>query len=146
MPKVDHRALADGLALREAIDAGIRAVVEGRVFPADAARILNGWLANGPQRAARLVVSDGVAALDESGPADGVSRALHRIAVESAHLLGTDARRRLRICPGPNCGGRFVDASPAGRRRRCSMAICGNRAKVAKHRAGPSKGGSTQTR
>lgn len=36
--------------------------------------------------------------------------------------------RRVRQCPGHNCGGLFIDAS--GRRRWCSMEVCGSRAKM----------------
>ena len=60
--------------------------------------------------------------------------ALALIAADAAELLGTELRERLRICPGPGCRGRFLDDSPAGRRRWCSMAVCGNRSKAAVHR------------
>jgi predicted RNA-binding Zn ribbon-like protein len=60
--------------------------------------------------------------------------ALALIAADAAELLGTGLRDRLRICPGPGCRGRFLDDSPAGRRRWCSMAACGNRSKAAAHR------------
>jgi len=60
--------------------------------------------------------------------------ALALIAADAAELLGTGLRDRLRICPGPGCHGRFLDDSPAGRRRWCSMAVCGNRSKAAAHR------------
>ncbi len=56
------------------------------------------------------------------------------IAADAAQLLGTGLRERLRICPGPGCRGRFLDDSPAGRRRWCSMAVCGNRSKAAAYR------------
>jgi len=56
------------------------------------------------------------------------------IRADAADLLGTGLRERLRICPGPGCAGRFLDDSPAGRRRWCSMAVCGNRNKAAAHR------------
>ena len=36
---------------------------------------------------------------------------------------------------GDACSWRFVDRSPTGRRRWCDMRTCGNRAKVARHRA-----------
>jgi predicted RNA-binding Zn ribbon-like protein len=41
---------------------------------------------------------------------------------------------RVRECDGFNCGWLFIDTSKAGRRRWCSMDICGNRAKVERHR------------
>lgn len=41
----------------------------------------------------------------------------------------------VRKCEGPTCTLWFLDVSKAHGRRWCSMAVCGNRAKVAAHRA-----------
>jgi predicted RNA-binding Zn ribbon-like protein len=49
----------------------------------------------------------------------------------AADLLTTADRHRVRACPGDDCGWLFLD--PRGRRRWCSMAVCGNRAKVRAH-------------
>ena len=50
-------------------------------------------------------------------------------AVSAAELLTDPARlARVRICPGENCGWLFVDTT--GRRRWCSMEVCGSRAKM----------------
>ena len=48
-------------------------------------------------------------------------------------LHRSEKLKRVRVCPGPRCGWLFVDESPAGRRRWCSMRACGNRAKVREH-------------
>ncbi|GAA1251379.1 hypothetical protein GCM10009676_42730 [Prauserella halophila] len=48
------------------------------------------------------------------------------------YTLGHD---RFRHCTAPDCAGMFVDTSRAGRRRYCMPELCGNRLKVAKHRA-----------
>ncbi|MCP2252892.1 CGNR zinc finger domain-containing protein [Prauserella aidingensis] len=48
------------------------------------------------------------------------------------YTLGHD---RFRHCTAPDCAGMFVDTSRAGRRRYCMPEVCGNRLKVAKHRA-----------
>ncbi|HIC14689.1 MAG TPA: CGNR zinc finger domain-containing protein, partial [Gemmatimonadetes bacterium] len=40
---------------------------------------------------------------------------------------------RIRQCASEDCIYWFLDTSKSGRRRWCSMARCGNRAKVAKH-------------
>jgi predicted RNA-binding Zn ribbon-like protein len=50
-------------------------------------------------------------------------------AVSAVELL-SDATRltRVRICPGNNCGWLFIDTT--GRRRWCSMEVCGSRAKM----------------
>jgi predicted RNA-binding Zn ribbon-like protein len=53
----------------------------------------------------------------------------------AADLLSSERDlSRVRECDGFNCGWLFIDTSKAGRRRWCSMDICGNRAKVERHR------------
>jgi predicted RNA-binding Zn ribbon-like protein len=49
----------------------------------------------------------------------------------AAEFLLSDRRAGVRACPGRGCGWLFVDSS--GRRRWCSMATCGNRAKQRRH-------------
>lgn len=48
----------------------------------------------------------------------------------AAELLTENLYRNLRQCGGERCGWLFIDRSPAGLRRWCSMADCGNRAKA----------------
>jgi predicted RNA-binding Zn ribbon-like protein len=51
------------------------------------------------------------------------------VAVNAIDLFRTPADlERLRVCPGNNCGWLFLDTS--GRRRWCSMEVCGSRAKM----------------
>lgn len=50
-------------------------------------------------------------------------------------LLVRGERARVRRCEGARCTLWFFDGSRPNRRRWCSMALCGNRAKVAAHRA-----------
>lgn len=57
------------------------------------------------------------------------------IAGSLAHYLADHDTDRLRVCANDGCRWLFVDRSPAGRRRWCDMRTCGNRAKVARHRA-----------
>ncbi len=49
-------------------------------------------------------------------------------AASAAELLCSHLRNRVKACPGNDCGWLFIDAR--GRRRWCSMASCGNRAKA----------------
>jgi predicted RNA-binding Zn ribbon-like protein len=49
-------------------------------------------------------------------------------------LLAT-AADRIRLCDQPDCIRYFFDTSRNGGRRWCSMALCGNRAKAARHYA-----------
>jgi predicted RNA-binding Zn ribbon-like protein len=132
--EVDDTLLADVRGLREAIDAGLRAAVTGVPFPAAALSELNSWLAALPAQPPQLRLSGGVAVLHSPASSRQPRQVLGAIALDAAEVLGTDLRARLRICPGPGCGGRFADDSPAGRRRWCSMAVCGNRRKAATHR------------
>jgi predicted RNA-binding Zn ribbon-like protein len=127
-------ALAQVRELREAIDAGVRAAVTGQPFPPAALTVLNHWLTATAVGPPQLRLSGGVAELSSADGPRTVRRVLAEIAADAAELLGTGQRSRLRICPGPGCGGRFADDSPAGRRRWCSMAVCGNRNKAAAHR------------
>ena len=139
----DEETFAGALALREAIGALVTATVVGDSAPAAAVRCVNTWLALPPQRPV-LHLEAGVPVLGPAPAARTPRGVLAMIAADAAELLGTDLRERLRICPGPGCRGQFLDDSPAGRRRWCSMAVCGNRNKAAMHRqaahaaAGPS--------
>lgn len=66
---------------------------------------------------------------------DEIDQSRAAIAGSLAHFLADHDPRRMRICANDGCRWRFIDRSPAGRRRWCDMSTCGNRAKVARHRA-----------
>jgi predicted RNA-binding Zn ribbon-like protein len=66
---------------------------------------------------------------------DELHHARATVAASLAHYLADHDHDRLRVCADDTCGWLFVDQSPAGRRRWCDMRTCGNRAKVAAHRA-----------
>jgi predicted RNA-binding Zn ribbon-like protein len=69
------------------------------------------------------------------GSRNRLGAALGAIARDAIELFADrDERERLRTCALPSCGSLFL--TPAGRRERrwCSMARCGNRAKVAAYR------------
>jgi predicted RNA-binding Zn ribbon-like protein len=66
----------------------------------------------------------------------GLDAIAHRIAFAAAELLvQRPGRRRLRQCPGPNCGWLFLDTSRGGHRRWCSDQSCGTHARVRRFRA-----------
>ena len=130
---VDEDTLAGALALREAINTAVTAIVAGVSVPDRSVRCVNEWIAAEPQRPA-LGLAAGVPVLLVPRAGRTPRGALALIAADAAELLGTGLRARLRVCPGPGCRGRFLDDSPAGRRRWCSMAVCGNRSKAAAHR------------
>lgn len=51
-----------------------------------------------------------------------------------ALMADPDLRARLRECEAPRCRMLYLDTTAGGRRRWCSMRVCGNRAKAARHR------------
>jgi predicted RNA-binding Zn ribbon-like protein len=67
-------------------------------------------------------------------------RLLGPIAFAAARLVATVPANRVRPCASSRCGAWFVDTSKGGRRRWCSMAVCGNREKAAAHRARSARG------
>ena len=64
---------------------------------------------------------------------DAVTAALAVLSIEAFFTL---PRERLRSCP--RCAWRFLDTSRGGKRRWCSMRVCGNREKISRHREVPS--------
>ncbi len=61
----------------------------------------------------------------------GLDWLLAAIARSGAEILVEGAKARIRRCANPSCELFFCDKSRTRRRRWCSMAICGNRQKVA---------------
>jgi predicted RNA-binding Zn ribbon-like protein len=61
----------------------------------------------------------------------GLARLVLEVAREAGALLATTELGDVRQCPGSGCGWLFVDRT--GRRRWCTMEVCGNRAKVRRH-------------
>jgi predicted RNA-binding Zn ribbon-like protein len=63
----------------------------------------------------------------------GLARPVLEIAREAGDLLATTELAQVKACPGKDCGWLFLDRS--GRRRWCTMEVCGNRAKARRHAA-----------
>jgi predicted RNA-binding Zn ribbon-like protein len=77
---------------------------------------------------------DGIS-LEHRHQGDPVDGAMARLAESLARELIQGQPDRLRICENRECSWVFSDRSRTGRRKWCDMATCGNRAKVARHRA-----------
>jgi predicted RNA-binding Zn ribbon-like protein len=69
----------------------------------------------------------------EIGDAASLAAPLTAVAWAAADLLTSRDLRLVRACPGDGCGWLFLDRR--GRRRWCTMATCGNRAKARRHAA-----------
>ena len=78
-------------------------------------------------------------------PTEQLDRVLWPVVRSAAELLTSPSLARVRMCDGDGCGWLFVDNSKAGRRRWCSMAICGNRAKSQRHSDRTRKGAEAAT-
>jgi predicted RNA-binding Zn ribbon-like protein len=128
---ITPRAYRRALVLREAIARATAAVAaNGKPEAGDIARIND--VAKG---ATARIALDPVTLTIVDTVRDPLTAALGRIARDAVELLGnSDERARLRTCGLASCGSIFL--TPAGRRERrwCSMARCGNRAKVSAYR------------
>ena len=76
-----------------------------------------------------------------TAPTD-VQRRLGEIAYNAAQLLTEGDLQRVRKCESHDCSLMFYDRTKAHRRRWCSMALCGNRHKVAEFRKRQQEGGA----
>jgi predicted RNA-binding Zn ribbon-like protein len=117
--------------LRGAVVVCVEAAMAGMPLPAGAVATLN-RVARIPTLSPQLVEPGRGLRWVSGTPVAGALAAVARDAVE---LLASDAGPRLRTCAAAGCGLVFYDASRPGTRRWCSMATCGNRAKLRTHRA-----------
>jgi predicted RNA-binding Zn ribbon-like protein len=113
--------------LREAIHDLAVARIAGKPDPAEARTDLNA-VAAGPAAAPLL---DPAGALAWHGNAAGL---LSEVAREAVLLFGGTQARHIRQCEAEGCAILFLDTSRSHDRRWCSMAACGNKAKVAEFR------------
>ena len=82
-----------------------------------------------------LVPSPDGVSLDHRHQGDPVDGAMARLAESIAREVITGDTSRLGVCENDQCRWVFKDTSRTGKRKWCSMSSCGNRAKVARHRA-----------
>src|SRR3989442_15259405 len=78
-----------------------------------------------------LVGQDGLWKIEFVAREGGLDWLLAAVARSGAEIIAEGARARLRLCANAHCGLFFYDNSRTRRRRWCSMAVCGNRSKVA---------------
>jgi predicted RNA-binding Zn ribbon-like protein len=78
-----------------------------------------------------LVGQDSVWKIEFVAREGGLDWLLAAVARSGAEIIAEGTRARLRLCANPHCGLFFYDNSRTRRRRWCSMAVCGNRSKVA---------------
>jgi len=125
-------AAADLRALRVTIRRLVFAAIDGeRPRRGDLAHLNATSAAAPPIARLRWTPTAPPTAIDAAAIEDPAAATLAAIARSAIALLGGPDRDRLRRCDGQHCILVFVAAHP--RRRWCSPAVCGNRARVARH-------------
>jgi predicted RNA-binding Zn ribbon-like protein len=129
-PRAAEALLARAIKLRDALRGCFGAMARN-------ARISEEWVApiNSILRITEghdeLVLRDATWKLEFVAREGGLDWLLAAIARSAAEILTEGAEARLQVCANPVCGLFFCDTSRTHRRRWCSMAVCGNRHKVA---------------
>ena len=128
----DEDDLTSTRALRGALFGVVDAELHGERPSAEDLETINAAAAV-PAHAPRLALAGGGLRRDRAAPR--VAELLGAIARDAIDLLTGPQRALLRECAAEDCSGIYVDGSRGRRRRWCSTARCGNRARVAAHRA-----------
>lgn len=124
-----EREVPEARELREALRTACLAHA-GHRPPDDAAPLLDRLLAGAPLRV--TVDAAGAAALRPATEPAGLTA---RVAAAIATAAADGTWARLKVCEAEDCRWAYYDRSPAGRRRWCSMSVCGARAKMRTYRA-----------
>ena len=118
------------LRLRECMRATFNSIVNEKAFPASWVEPVNEILRI-TEGHDELVSRNGAWSLQYVAREGGLEWLLAAIARSAAELLVEGPRAPIRRCANPACQLFFYDDSRTHRRRWCSMAVCGNRHKVA---------------
>jgi predicted RNA-binding Zn ribbon-like protein len=122
-----------GLAreLRDAVDRSTRRRIDGQGPLAADVTTINEVARHAPPLP-QLTADGGRTTAADGAP---VRSALASVAHDAVDLLSSAPEGRLRVCEGELCSLLFLDDSRPGRRRWCSVDVCGNRTNTARYRA-----------
>jgi len=132
-PPTARMLLTEAVRLRDEVTELVAGLAVGQPPPSHVVYAINRVLHAGP-RSPELRIDGVVGRLEEVARGDTLLAILTPVARAAADLVVSADPSRLRQCAGSSCGRWFVDTSKGGRRRWCSMATCGNRAKAEAHR------------
>lgn len=133
-PEAAAKFYEEAQDLRAALWRIFSAVAAGEAVDGDDLRALSAWKARAAKTCEIVRDGDGFRrACRDNAPA--LERPLRLIVEAAEDLLLNGPLDRLHACGGENCEWLFLDLSKNGRRRWCSMATCGNEAKVKKFRS-----------
>lgn len=124
-PPLSRESEAQLIALREAIWALVSGSMDGKL-PSDPVGTVNA-AARFPLGTPQLDATFGTVSVVSDDP---VATAMSIIARDAIDLVSGPLKHRLKVCDQPDCRMLFVDTSPTGQRRWCSMQRCGSRAKA----------------
>ena len=129
-PQAVDAVLLRILRLRESLRAIFSSIADEEPFPASWAEPINEIL-RVTEGHDELVSHKGAWSLQFVARESGLDWLLAALARSAAELLVEGPRAPIRRCANPSCRLFFYDDSRTHRRRWCSMALCGNRHKVA---------------
>jgi len=127
------RALRRAVTLREALYRIFTGLAGGRSPAAADLEILNGALPDALIRLRVAARDDGVS-WAWGGDREALDRLVWPVARDAAVFLTSTDLSRLRACANPRCHWVFYDGTRSGTRRWCTMAVCGNQAKLRRYR------------
>jgi len=131
--KMMDRFYQSARRLRGALWRIFSAVAAGEQTDKEDLATLNEWKVRSARHSQIVYQGDGFRRrCTQEAPA--LERALRMIVEAAEELLLNGRLDRLHTCGGGDCEWMFLDLSKNGRRRWCSMATCGNDAKVKKFR------------
>lgn len=123
-------ALRQALVFRQGLRRTVERLSEGKSPAADDIELINRILAERVTHG-RVVRKAGGYALTQVAEHESALQLLAPVAESAAWLLTEGDPALLRRCENPECILYFYDTTRNGRRRWCSMAACGSRAKAA---------------
>jgi predicted RNA-binding Zn ribbon-like protein len=126
-------ALAQALALREALYGLFSARAAGLPAPASDLRTINKAIGKAMTRAGLSPSAAGGFEWSWPDAPIGLDRVAWWVARSAAELLTSKDLTGVRECAGYDCGRLFMDGTKNRSRRWCDMASCGNRAKGRRH-------------
>jgi predicted RNA-binding Zn ribbon-like protein len=127
-------ALAHAVEFREAAYRILTAVLSGNLPEPRDQQDVNAVISDARSRAILQHERGAFSWVFADGP-DDANLPLWVVSLSFADLLSSRLLQDVRQCGGPECGWLFLDSSRNHKRRWCSMAGCGNRAKARRHYA-----------
>ena len=129
-PRSAHALLTRATHLRDALREILTALVRHEPIPAEWTKPINDVLRI-TEGHDELTEIDGRWKIQFVARETGLDWLLAAIARSAAEIVLEGDAAKVRVCANPACGLFFCDKSRTHKRRWCSMAICGNRNKVA---------------